>query len=239
MSKAHKRAKDSLDLGANIENNDKARPKGVTASLRPLSTGRRPVAIVPPAEKVQLAPVVQPLALVPYSSQKQPLFIQEEQKVTEPSSQPYIESWEEVHTKPIIVVVMIALCAIALALMVIGDFLLKNVLSLTNGQGVIYIGISLFVAVAQGSLITIGNIVEVVLLAVFLLYLVLLIVLISLINKGVNIAVKVLAFIIAVLQMGTAIFCFNAGSANFGIYISAGWALAIMMLSFLAKRASK
>jgi len=236
MPRAHKRALDSQDLGASIDN-DKARPKGVQASLRPLSTGSGPVAIVPPAEKVQLAPVVQPLALVPYSSQKQPLFIQEEQKVKQNSPQLTEKRLEKVASKkPIMAAVLTMLCILALVIMIIGDFFLQNILSLANGQGITYIAISLLDAVNQGSFFTISNIVEAALLASFVLHIILLIILVSLRSSGVSFAVKILAFIITVLQLGTAIFCYNVGTANLGIYISAGLALVIMLASFSAKR---
>lgn len=45
------------------------------ASVRPLSTGVGPVPVAPVAKNVQLTPIVQPLAFVPYSTQEQPLFM--------------------------------------------------------------------------------------------------------------------------------------------------------------------
>ncbi|MGI6136641.1 MAG: hypothetical protein GX959_00730 [Clostridiales bacterium] len=52
----------------------KAKP---TASWRHLST-RGPVPVAPPADFIQLTPIVQPIPLVPYSSQQQPLAMFDE-----------------------------------------------------------------------------------------------------------------------------------------------------------------
>lgn len=45
------------------------------ASLRSLSTGVGPVPVAPAAQNIQLTPIVQPLAFVPYSTQEQPLLM--------------------------------------------------------------------------------------------------------------------------------------------------------------------
>ena len=49
----------------------------LTASWRHLST-RGPVPVAPPADFIQLTPIVQPIPLVPYSSQQQPLAMFDE-----------------------------------------------------------------------------------------------------------------------------------------------------------------
>lgn len=51
--------------------------KQPTASWRHLST-RGPVPVAPPADFIQLTPIVQPIPLVPYSSQLQPLALFDE-----------------------------------------------------------------------------------------------------------------------------------------------------------------
>ncbi|NLT18279.1 MAG: hypothetical protein BWX72_00873 [Firmicutes bacterium ADurb.Bin080] len=48
------------------------RPKQPTASWRKLNN-RGPVPIAPPSDFIQLTPIVQPIPLVPYSTQLQPL----------------------------------------------------------------------------------------------------------------------------------------------------------------------
>ncbi len=49
------------------------RAKGPRASLRYMNN-RGPVPIAPPSDFIQLTPIVQPIPLVPYSTQMQPLL---------------------------------------------------------------------------------------------------------------------------------------------------------------------
>ncbi len=61
----------------------KARKKERTASWQKVSNGIVPVAR--PAEYIQLTPIVQPIPLVPYSSQRQPLamYVDDEENYDE------------------------------------------------------------------------------------------------------------------------------------------------------------
>ncbi|MFA5450240.1 MAG: hypothetical protein WC292_07390, partial [Clostridia bacterium] len=77
MSKKNKKIPAQLD-----ERTAPAPDERRSASVRPLpSLG--PVPVQPVASNVQLTPIVQPLAFVPYSSQKQPLFIYEGEEEVE------------------------------------------------------------------------------------------------------------------------------------------------------------
>ncbi len=236
--KARKHALDLPEEGASLNNNDKAGPKGAGASLRPLSTGKGPVPIVTPVESVQLAPVVQPLALVPYSTQKQPLFTIEDQPGLITARGQPIKATQQIPAskKNNLIGVLVVLSIFALVLMIIGDWVLPNIFSLINGQGVVYIGLNLMDAFLQQSIITINNIIEMALILSFVLYILLFISLLVALSKGASIAIKILAFIITVLQLGAAFFCYNQNIANLGLYVSAGLAFVIMLISFVAKR---
>lgn len=66
--------KDKVQQPAQLSDFDAAAARPKTASLRPMPmTG--PVPVEPIASNVQLTPIVQPLAFVPYSTQKQPLLV--------------------------------------------------------------------------------------------------------------------------------------------------------------------
>lgn len=236
--KAHKQALDLTEEGASLNSNDKARPKGTKATLRPLSTGRGPVPIATPVDRVQLAPVVQPLALVPYSTQKQPLFMQEEQPMPVATKvQPAKVTYKMPPPKrSILIGVLVILSILALALMVVGDWVLPNIFSLVNGQGVVYIGLNLLDAFLQQSSITINNIIEIALVLSFVLHILLFISLLAALSRGASVVIKILAFIITVLQLGAAFFCYNQSIAYPGLYVSAGFAFVIMLISFIAKR---
>jgi hypothetical protein len=244
MSKTRKQARDCQGLCAGVDD-DKARPKGAVASLRPLSTGRGPVPVVPPADNVQLTPVVQPVALVPYSTQKQPLFMTEEPAQSKPQSKPqpkppappYAEAQAGItaEKKPVLTYIVTLLCAALCAIMVIGDFAL-GFLSLTNGQGITYIGISLLDAIMQGSFSIADNIAEIALILAFALNIIILISSLATINRGVSVIGKICTFIASVLMLGAALFCSLGDIADFGIFICAGLSFFVMLLSFIAKR---
>lgn len=250
MSKVHKRTPSSQEVGESVDN-DIARPKVAKASLRPLPTGRGPVAIVPPAEHVQLTPVVQPVALVPYSTQEQPLFIYEDstkeehvkddspitmQQNNETASSGQVALSGSTAKRPVITYVIAALSLIVCAIMVMGDFVFKPILALANGQGIVYIGMNLLSSFSQGLLPVADSLVEASLILSFILNLVLLVTTFVFINRGVSITSKVCSFILAVLSLGAAISYHMKGSANMGIYICAAISFCIMLASFIAKR---
>ena len=68
--------KREAEARAQAEAAAKAKKKVRTASWQKVSNG--PVPVARPAEYIQLTPIVQPIPLVPYSSQLQPLAMYED-----------------------------------------------------------------------------------------------------------------------------------------------------------------
>lgn len=59
--------------------NQKAPITRVKMSYRLLSN-HKPVPVAPPSDIIQLTPIVQPIALIPYSTQSQPMMMMHDRK---------------------------------------------------------------------------------------------------------------------------------------------------------------
>ena len=235
---------------------DKNGSKSCHASLRPLSTGKGPVAVKTPNDNVQLTPVVQPIALVPYSSQAQPLLTYDYNGMPKLENKNYLAESEDDYNKveeafvaptalacckknrkaPLFIIL---LSLLACSLMLMGDFLVQSITALSNQQGLVYITIGLMDNIAYDSFSLIHNAAELSLVLIFILLVI--IILSSIYNRkrGVGIFVKIASFFITVFALTAAFIYFQQETINLGSFILIVLSFIILTLSFMATRPCK
>ncbi|MDD3946471.1 MAG: hypothetical protein PHI19_01375 [Clostridia bacterium] len=230
------------------------------ASVRPLSTGVGPVPVAPVAQNVQLTPIVQPLAFVPYSTQKQPLFMFDDE--ADPAIVPEAVPQEPVPvtieneacepsdavTKPrkgikAAPVILILLSLLVAAVFVVGkyvsvaaDYTYFYALEGINHNG-IDIVISVYEAIAAGEIIALEYALPsaIALTGVFAV-LTFLASLIRICKKGACVFAKIttaFTFLFALLAIILALV--EEATMGYGLYIAGGLALLSILVAYLSR----
>lgn len=250
MSKKSKAAQ-SENGGVSVIN-DKNRSKVALASLRPLSTGKGPVAVKAPLKNVQLTPVVQPVALVPYSTQAEPLFTYEEEIIKDSfNNESYcsatkkyekIDACKKLKCKrrnKIFPLLVMLVSILALFLMISGDYFLEEYLSLSNNQGITNITLGFLDSIAQNSFSLINDIAELSVLITFALLIIITFTSLFNIKRGVGIISKIISFFIVVFSFTSAIIFLRQEIINYGSYVLSALAFLILTLGYAGTRPCK
>ncbi|NLO64588.1 MAG: hypothetical protein GX095_05060 [Clostridiales bacterium] len=230
------------------------------ASLKHLSTGVGPVPVAPPAEHVQLTPIVQPLAFVPFSSQKQPLLMFDEGFAEEAAPAPEAVPQEpvvavsnacelpsELAEKPrkrvrLAPVLLILFSLIIAAVYVLGKYVaaIADYTYIYLFDGVKYNGVDIFInlynAITAGNILVLSNALPaaVALMGVFAV-LTLIASLIRICKKGACVFAKITATLSLLFAAVAVAFVFvDKASFGYGLYITAGLSLLSVLVAYLA-----
>lgn len=187
--------------------------------------------VAQPPKAVQLTPIIQPIAFVPYSTQDQELFVEEEEIVEE-------EIVEEEVVAPKKKVSCAAIFLSIFSLLIIGvyvvaEWVLTDILALVNGQS----GLAIIMDLVETMEFT--NFVNLAIAVVPVMALLTLVAsLIRIMRKGACIFAQITTFIglVAVIAALLLVLIDGGYEIGYGLYASAALSLINVLIAYLAKR---
>ena len=187
--------------------------------------------VAQPPKAVQLTPIIQPIAFVPYSTQDQELFVEEEEIVEE-------EIVEEEVVAPKKKVSCAAIFLSIFSLLIIGvyvaaEWVLQDILALVNGQS----GLAIIMDLVETMEFT--NFVNLAIAVVPVMALLTLVAsLIRIMRKGACIFAQITTFIglVAVIAALLLVLIDGGYEIGYGLYASAALSLINVLIAYLAKR---
>ena len=187
--------------------------------------------VAQPPKAVQLTPIIQPIAFVPYSTQDQELFVEEEEIVEE-------EIVEEEVVAPKKKVSCAAIFLSIFSLLIIGvyvaaEWVLNDILALVNGQS----GLAIIMDLVETMEFT--NFVNLAIAVVPVMALLTLVAsLIRIKRKGACIFAQITTFIglVAVIAALLLVLIDGGYEIGYGLYASAALSLINVLIAYLAKR---
>ena len=187
--------------------------------------------VAQPPKAVQLTPIIQPIAFVPYSTQDQELFVEEEEIVEE-------EIVEEEVVAPKKKVSCAAIFLSIFSLLIIGvyvaaEWVLNDILALVNGQS----GLAIIMDLVETMEFT--NFVNLAIAVVPVMALLTLVAsLIRIMRKGACIFAQITTFIglVAVIAALLLVLIDGGYEIGYGLYASAALSLINVLIAYLAKR---
>ena len=187
--------------------------------------------VAQPPKAVQLTPIIQPIAFVPYSTQDQELFVEEEEIVEE-------EIVEEEVVAPKKKVSCAAIFLSIFSLLIIGvyvaaEWVLQDILALVNGQS----GLAIIMDLVETMEFT--NFVNLAIAVVPVMALLTLVAsLIRIKRKGACIFAQITTFIglVAVIAALLLVLIDGGYEIGYGLYASAALSLINVLIAYLAKR---
>lgn len=207
--------------------------KGRTASFRPLPTGEGPIFVHRIPENVQLSPVVQPIAMVPYSSQDNPLMTYEEERRNPVAEAAPAEEKRGVKSAPIVRILM---CLLTVAVYVAGNFFLSDILALSGteaeGSG---LGMILSLFQSSGGFDLLNMLPKILILAALVGVVVTLVVSVVKITKKTHVVVKISAFLASLCALVALLMQIIFGGVGIGMYIVTALCLVSLLTAFLVK----
>ncbi len=187
--------------------------------------------VAQPPKAVQLTPIIQPIAFVPYSTQDQELFVEEEEIVEE-------EIVEEEVVAPKKKVSCAAIFLSIFSLLIIGvyvaaEWVLTDILALVNGQS----GLAIIMDLVET--MEFANFVNLAIAVVPVMALLTLVAsLIRIMRKGACIFAQITTFIglVAVIAALLLVLIDGGYEIGYGLYASAALSLINVLIAYLAKR---
>ena len=188
--------------------------------------------VAQPPKAVQLTPIIQPIAFVPYSTQDQELFVEEEEEIVEE------EIVEEEVVAPKKKVSCAAIFLSIFSLLIIGvyvaaEWVLTDILALVNGQS----GLAIIMDLVETMEFT--NFVNLAIAVVPVMALLTLVAsLIRIMRKGACIFAQITTFIglVAVIAALLLVLIDGGYEIGYGLYASAALSLINVLIAYLAKR---
>ena len=188
--------------------------------------------VAQPPKAVQLTPIIQPIAFVPYSTQDQELFVEEEEEIVEE------EIVEEEVVAPKKKVSCAAIFLSIFSLLIIGvyvaaEWVLQDMLALVNGQS----GLAIIMDLVETMEFT--NFVNLAIAVVPVMALLTLVAsLIRIKRKGACIFAQITTFIglVAVIAALLLVLIDGGYEIGYGLYASAALSLINVLIAYLAKR---
>ena len=188
--------------------------------------------VAQPPKAVQLTPIIQPIAFVPYSTQDQELFVEEEEEIVEE------EIVEEEVVAPKKKVSCAAIFLSIFSLLIIGvyvaaEWVLNDILALVNGQS----GLAIIMDLVETMEFT--NFVNLAIAVVPVMALLTLVAsLIRIKRKGACIFAQITTFIglVAVIAALLLVLIDGGYEIGYGLYASAALSLINVLIAYLAKR---
>ena len=188
--------------------------------------------VAQPPKAVQLTPIIQPIAFVPYSTQDQELFVEEEEEIVEE------EIVEEEVVAPKKKVSCAAIFLSIFSLLIIGvyvaaEWVLNDILALVNGQS----GLAIIMDLVETMEFT--NFVNLAIAVVPVMALLTLVAsLIRIMRKGACIFAQITTFIglVAVIAALLLVLIDGGYEIGYGLYASAALSLINVLIAYLAKR---
>lgn len=211
----------------------------VPAEIPEAENKKKNVPVSSPVRPVQLTPIIQPIAFVPYSTQEQPLFMYDDEDVYEDdvAEDEYYDEEEAVVAAPAkkkasaaaIVVALFSL--IILGIYVIAKWVAAEYIGLIDGVGGLDIIINFFGAPEWTDITTLA----IILVAVFAV-LTLIGALIGVMRKGVNLFAKIMSALALVAALVAILMSVIGGDASvgYGLYGVAVICLINVLISWLS-----
>lgn len=232
------------------------------ASVRPVVAGKNggPIPIMPVASNVQLTPIVQPVAFVPYNTQKQPLLtydgeweeeeIQAEEDAYEdaydyaPSAFGSVSVATSKKRVSVVALVLILLGIVVAALYIIAKFVapVSEYLALTVSEGAYISGYGCFemliANIKDGIILDMANLIPfAVCLSAFFTLLTIITCLIRICRKGAAVFAKITVFFALACALVTVVYpLINKADVAIGAYILCGLQLIALIVAYLGKK---
>lgn len=216
---------------------EKPAPPTVQRTAQPKKQGQMPVQS-PGHGPMQLTPIIQPIAFVPYSTQEQPLYMYDEEEQYEDIVEEPVEEVAAVPEKRRVSGAAIALIIFSLvyiALYVISKFVSFAYINAINDESALALLISAF---GNFSLNTITIIALAIAVGAVCCVFILIASIIRIMRPGACIAAKVFAFIALVVTLVAVLVALvqkETITINYGLYIFAAIALILVIIAFLAR----
>lgn len=212
--------------------------KGRTATFRPLPKNHTLGCVRRITPVAQLTPVIQPIAMVPYSDLDEPLMTyEEEQAEKQAASATAAASVQEKQGVKVAPIVRIVVCVLALAVYVAGNFFLSNFLALSGdtaaGSG---LGMILSMFKSSNGIDLFDFLPKIFILAAAVCVITTIIASAVMIKKKTNIVVKIFALLASLfILVALLVQILLLKSAGIGLYIVTALCLVSLLTAFLVK----